>query len=211
MLQHPDILGIIPARMASTRFPGKPAALIGGIPMVIRVYRAVSPVLPNLVIASGDDEISQIAARYGAGFIRTTEEHLSGTSRCNEAAANFPGLAEKRISAVINIQGDEPTVSAEAINLLAADIRNAKTGISTLVRRETDPDAYLNPNRVKVVTDRDGNALYFSRSPLPHYRDGGYSCLSHIGLYAFKTEILSEISRLEPSPLEMDRARLAQQ
>jgi len=203
MVQPDEILGIIPARMASTRFPGKPLALINGIPMVIRVYQEASRVLQNLVIASGDPEIEAVAQKYGANFILTRDDHISGTSRCLEAMKCQTEKSGYTYQGILNIQGDEPMVSPAAILLLAADILKPGALISTLVRTETDPSSFQNPNRVKVVLDKKGFALYFSRSPVPYYRSGGSDWLSHIGMYAFKANILEEICHLEPGKLEM--------
>ncbi len=203
MLQSHDILGVIPSRMASTRFPGKPLAMIGGLPMVIRVYRQASQVLPCVVIAGCDPEVEAAARQYGAAYVGTGTGHDSGTSRCLEALRIHSALTGKSFRAVINIQGDEPMVSEECLSLLKADISRAEIGISTLVRPETDPGEFSNPNRVKVVTDGNGNALYFSRSPIPYYRSGGSAWLAHIGMYAFKTEVLERIMQLPPDPLEL--------
>ncbi len=202
MLQTDDILGIIPARMASTRFPGKPLVVIKGVPMVIRVYREASRVLKNLVIASGDEEIGTIAQGYRANFILTTGDHISGTSRCIEAMKAWSDKTGHTYKAVLNIQGDEPMLTPAAIAILANDISRPETGISTLIRPETDPLAFRNPNRVKVVLNRKGFALYFSRSPIPCYRTVGTSWFSHVGMYAFKKETLEEIGNLEPGKLE---------
>jgi 3-deoxy-manno-octulosonate cytidylyltransferase (CMP-KDO synthetase) len=202
MTSTENILGIIPARMASVRFPGKPLANIGGVPMVIRVYRQASTVLPNLYIASGDREIGEAAREYGARFILTNGEHPSGTSRCIEAAGAVIRSTGHYFHSVINIQGDEPMVAPEAVAALAADISAPENQISTLYRRENDPEGYRNPNRVKVVLDLAGNALYFSRAPVPHYRDGGSGWLLHVGMYAFKTGVLEALGQLRPGFLE---------
>ncbi|TSA38331.1 MAG: 3-deoxy-manno-octulosonate cytidylyltransferase [Porphyromonadaceae bacterium] len=203
MLQTDDILGIIPARMASTRFPGKPLVFIQDVPMVIRVYQEASRVLQNLVIASGDQEIGTIALRYGVEFILTRGDHMSGTSRCIEAMNTFSDKTGRTFGAILNIQSDEPMLTPAAIALLAHDISRPEHGISTLIRPETDPVAFRNPNRVKVVLNREGFALYFSRSPIPFYRTEGTSWFSHVGMYAFKKEILEEIGRLDPGKLEI--------
>jgi len=202
MLQNEDILGIIPARMASTRFPGKPVVLINGVPMVIRVYREASRALQNLVIASGDDEIEAVARQYGAKFVHTSDDHTSGTSRCAEAMKTYSAKTGQTFKAILNIQGDEPMVNPAVISVLANDISRPETGISTLIKPEVDQEAFKNPNRVKVVLNRDGFALYFSRSPLPYYRTPGTAWFSHIGMYAFKKEILEQIVELEPGILE---------
>lgn len=202
MLQTDDILGIIPARLASTRFPGKPLVLIQGVPMVIRVYQVASAILKNLVIASGDEEIGTVARSYGANFILTRDDHHSGTSRCIEALRSWSDLTGHTFQSVLNIQGDEPMLTPEAIAGLANDISRPEAKIATLIRAETDPVAFRNPNRVKAVLSRQGYALYFSRSPIPYYRTNGNSWYSHVGMYAFKREILEEIGRLEPGLLE---------
>lgn len=202
MLQTDDILGIIPARMASTRFPGKPLAFIKNVPMVIRVYQVASRILQNLVIASGDEEIGTVAQRYGMDFILTKGDHISGTSRCIEAMRAWSDKTGKTFQAILNIQGDEPMLTPAAITLLANDISRPETGISTLVRSETDQVAFRNPNRVKVVLNLEGFALYFSRSPIPYYRTDSQSWFSHVGMYAFKKEILEKIGKLEPGKLE---------
>ena len=202
MLQNEDVLGIIPARMASTRFPGKPLVLINGVPMVIRVYQQASKVLGNIVIASGDQEIGEVASKYGANFVKTSDDHISGTSRCAEALRTYSALTGQTFQAILNIQGDEPMVMPEAISVLVNDILKPEAGISTLIRAETDPIAFHNPNRVKVVLDRRKFALYFSRSPLPYYRNPGTAWFSHVGMYAFKREILEKIMKLEQGKLE---------
>lgn len=203
MLQTDDILGIIPARMASSRFPGKPLVLIDGIPMVIRVYKEASRVLQNLIIASGDPEIEAIAGQFGAKFVMTGNDHTSGTSRCIEAVKSYSDKTGRFFESIMNIQGDEPMLKPEAISLLAADILRPETGISTLIRPETDQVAFRNPNRVKVVIDRERFALYFSRSPVPYYRTEGTSWFSHVGMYAFKTKILEKLGKLDPGILEV--------
>jgi 3-deoxy-manno-octulosonate cytidylyltransferase (CMP-KDO synthetase) len=202
MLQTDDILGIIPARMASTRFPGKPLVRIGDLPMVIRVYREVTPVLKNLIIATGDQEIAEVAEQFGASCILTTADHLTGTSRCVEALHGWLRNTGKKVKAVINIQGDEPMLTPTAVTLLAQDILRPEAEISTLIRPETDPVTFKNPNRVKVVINQSGYALYFSRSPIPYYVTAGDAWYSHIGMYAFKSQILEQISHLKPGDLE---------
>lgn len=188
--------------MASVRFPGKPLALINGVPMVIRVYRQVAGVLPNVVIASGDREIEEAADQFGAAFVRTLGDHQNGTSRCREAFETWSAQSNRRISALLNIQGDEPAVSPEAVAQLAADISRSGSVISTLIRKEPDLAEANNPNRVKVVVNTDGNALYFSRSPIPYHRSGGSGWLVHVGMYAFRREVFTAIGKLPPGILE---------
>lgn len=202
MLLNPDILGIIPARMASMRFPGKPLVDIKGIPMIIRVYQVASQVLGNILIATGDEEIAETAKSYGANVILTREDHISGTSRCIEAMKSWSAKTGRVFKAMLNIQGDEPMLSAGAVKLLADDILKSENRISTLVRHETDKLAFSNPNRVKVVMNNQGYALYFSRSPIPYYRTEGTSWYSHVGMYAFKNDVIDEIAKLEKGRLE---------
>lgn len=202
MLQAGKILGIIPARMASTRFPGKPLVMIKDVPMIIRVYQQASKVLNNIVIASGDEEIGTVAHRYGANFILTKGDHISGTSRCIEAMKAWSEASGQSFQSIINIQGDEPMVTPSSVSILANDISLPENRISTLVRPEHDPLAFRNPNRVKVVISMQGYALYFSRSPIPFYRTAGTSWFSHIGMYAFKREVLEEIGQMIPGKLE---------
>lgn len=202
MVQIDDILGVIPARMASTRFPGKPLVCIRDVPMVIRIYQIASQVLQNLVIASGDEEIAAIAKKYGANCILTKGDHISGTSRCIEAMKAWSDKTGRTFGAMLNIQGDEPMITPDAIELLANDISSPESGISTLIRPETDKLAFSDPNRVKVVLNRQGYALYFSRSPIPYFRTGGACWHSHVGIYAFKKEILDAIASMEPGKLE---------
>lgn len=170
--------------------------------MIVRVYREASRVLENLVIASGDWEIGAAARQYGAQFVLTTEDHMSGTSRCIEAMRTWTGKTGKTVHSVLNIQGDEPMVTPDAIARLAEDILRPGISISTLIRRETDQEAFVNPNRVKVVLNNGNFALYFSRSPVPHFRNALASWFSHVGMYAFKMEILEEIGSLQPGILE---------
>lgn len=201
-----DVLGVIPARMASIRFPGKPLILIGGIPMVIRVYRQVRQALGQVVIATSDEQIAETARLYGAGVILTREDHPNGTSRCREAAEQYQRQTGRVFSAIINIQGDEPLISPAAITLLSQQILQQDTEIATLVRVEHDHTNISNPNRVKVVTNRQGFALYFSRSPIPANRNRDLPeqpWLCHTGIYAFKPDTLEQITRLAPTPLEL--------
>jgi 3-deoxy-manno-octulosonate cytidylyltransferase (CMP-KDO synthetase) len=192
--------------MASVRFPGKPLALAGGVPMVIQVYRQAKKALEHVIIATSDPEIGQAAEDYGAEWVLTGSHHPNGTSRCQEAAQTYISAKKQSFEAIINIQGDEPSVRPDMILALAAEIMMKTSQIATLVSQETDPLGLTNPNRVKVVTDLNDNALYFSRSPIPFLRDplvAELVWLAHIGLYAFRTEILNQVVTLEPTPLEV--------
>ena len=202
-----DILAIIPARWGSSRFPGKPLALIHGIPMVIRVYQESAKVFNHTVIATDDERIRQAAEAFNASCIMTTSVHASGTSRCAEAAEIFRKNTGDHFKAVVNIQGDEPLISKEALVTLAEAVQAEDAGIATLIRRETNLEEITNPNRVKVVCDLAGLALYFSRSPIPYFVESGSKGLEHrfyvhIGVYGFKSKILREIQALSPGVLD---------
>ncbi|HBB93449.1 MAG: 3-deoxy-D-manno-octulosonate cytidylyltransferase [Bacteroidetes bacterium GWF2_49_14] len=204
-----QVLGIIPARMASVRFPGKPLALARGLPMVIRVYEQARKALKEVIIATSDDEIIEAAKTFGASWVKTGASHTSGTSRCLEALGTFMQNSGQHFKAVVNIQGDEPSIRPDMISMLASEILEPGISIATLAGRETNPDGFNGPNRVKVVIGTNGNALYFSRSPIPFRRDPGAASqawLSHIGIYAFKTEVLTQICSLEPSALEISES-----
>ncbi|MFH0760915.1 MAG: 3-deoxy-manno-octulosonate cytidylyltransferase [Bacteroidota bacterium] len=201
-----DVLGVIPARMASIRFPGKPVVLVGGVPMVIRVYRQVQQALSQVVIATCDTEITEVAKQYGAGVILTRKDHPNGTSRCMEAAELYKHQTGRTFRAIVNIQGDEPLISPAAIALLSRQILKPDAEIATLVRTERNISKIANPNRVKVVTDQNGFALYFSRSPIPYDSNretAEQPWLCHTGIYAFKPDMLDKLVRLTPTPLEV--------
>jgi 3-deoxy-manno-octulosonate cytidylyltransferase (CMP-KDO synthetase) len=199
--ESPTILAVIPARWGSTRFPGKPLALIQGIPMVVRVYQRVASILPDVVIATDDERIADTAQRHGATAILTSAHHQSGTSRCAEAAKHYSAIKRARFDGVINVQGDEPLIDPRDIDTLAAMISRPGVEIATLVKTEADPAILQNPNRVKVVIGREGYALYFSRLPVPFVRqplpEGFYPVFyTHVGVYAFKFETLKKITAL---------------
>jgi 3-deoxy-manno-octulosonate cytidylyltransferase (CMP-KDO synthetase) len=174
--------------------------------MVIRVYRQVCQALSQVIIATGDEQIAEAAKHYGANIILTRGDHPNGTSRCQEAAEQYKRQTGRDFSAIINIQGDEPLISPAAISLLSQQILKPDTEIATLVRAENDLSKIANPNRVKVVTDQHGFALYFSRSPIPYNRhrdipDQPWLC--HTGIYAFRPDTLDRLTGLTPTPLEL--------
>jgi len=197
------IAGIIPARYASQRFPGKPLALIDGQPMIRRVYEQAlkAASLSSLAVATDDERIAEVVVGFGGRCIMTSDQHPSGTDRCAEAAAHFEDA-----EAIINIQGDEPRIHPEQIDQVAALLEQSAE-IATLARHVTDFNEAYHPNIVKVVTDLRGRALYFSRSPIPSASDNGF--LHHVGIYGFRTDILMTITRLKPGPLEI-KERLEQ-
>ncbi len=195
---------IIPARYASVRFPGKPLALIGGVPMIERVYRQAEKAEVDEVIAAVDDaRVRDAVENFGGSAVMTDPALPNGTARC-AAAARRRGIKE---GFVINIQGDEPFIAPEQINRTASLLREGKAPIATLVSPAVSEKEILDPNRVKAVTDRKGRALYFSRAPLPFRRDGNYadharSYLIHIGIYGFQAEVLHALEGLPTGTLE---------
>ncbi|MDR1601017.1 MAG: 3-deoxy-manno-octulosonate cytidylyltransferase [Tannerella sp.] len=203
-------LGIIPARYASTRFPGKPLADMRGKPMIQRVYEQVHSSVDRLVVATDDERIEAAVKAFGGHVVMTSASHRSGTERCSEACSKTGG----RFDAVINIQGDEPFVRPAQIELLKNCFDQPGVHIATLVKPLDAGDdfetALFNPNSPKVVLNKHGEALYFSRSVIPYIRGKEYTTwlsshtfYRHIGLYAYRTATLDEIVRLPPSPLEL--------
>ncbi len=202
-------LAVIPARYASTRFPGKPLAMLGGKPVIQRVYEQVSGVLDEAVVATDDERIYRAVEAFGGKAVMTSTAHRSGTDRCREA---YDKLGEE-FDVVVNVQGDEPFIRAEQIEALKRCFEEEKTQIATLVKpfSETDGLAALqNPNSPKVVLDQEQRALYFSRSVIPYLRGvepeewlKRHTFYKHIGIYAFRAEVLREVTSLPQSPLEL--------
>lgn len=193
---------IIPVRYASSRFPGKPLALIQGKPMFWHVYQRTqgNPALSRVWLATDDDGIFQAAQDLQVPALMTGSHHQSGTDRVFEAAESLRLESE---AVVLNIQGDEPLLAPAMIDLLLAPFAREEVRVSTLARRLTPEEAEL-PDQVKVVTDREGRALYFSRSRIPFYRDR-VSCpayLGHVGLYAYRFQVLKYFHSLRPGILE---------
>ena len=196
------ILGIIPARYASTRFPGKPLVEIEGKPMIVRVAQqaAKSAYISRVVVATDDERISNACKRYQIEAIMTSSHHPSGTDRCLEAFTK----CQEDFDVVVNIQGDEPFISPAHIDAACSCFEDSSCEIATLVYAANNPEYLQNPNRIKVVTDYRNDALYFSRSPIPFNRNESqkHSFLLHIGLYAYRSETLKKIAVLPPSELE---------
>lgn len=199
------ILGVIPARYASTRFPGKPLTDIGGKTMIQRVYEqcAKTTALSKVVIATDDERIYKHVENFSA-VVMTRSEHPSGTDRCREALEQ----QQESFDYVINIQGDEPFIDPVQIEILAAELKKG-AAIATLAKPIEDETLLHNPNIVKVVTTGDGHALYFSRAPIPFNRNAGsnpwtksHSYLKHIGLYGYQTDTLKQITKLPVGKLE---------
>ncbi|MBE7414285.1 MAG: 3-deoxy-manno-octulosonate cytidylyltransferase [Deltaproteobacteria bacterium] len=194
---------IIPARHASTRLEGKPLADINGKPMVWRVYeRAKAAGLPNEVsVATDDERILKAVHSLGGRAVMTSASHASGTDRVAEAALSTDA------EIIVNLQGDEPLIDPSCIDAaIRPMLDDPEVRISTLKTRITTEEEYRNPNAVKVVTDRDGNALYFSRSPIPAgrttFKELHSPPFKHIGLYVYRRDALFEFTRLKPAPLE---------
>ncbi|NOR74533.1 MAG: 3-deoxy-manno-octulosonate cytidylyltransferase [Draconibacterium sp.] len=202
-----NFIGIIPARYESTRFPGKPLAIISDKPMIQWVYENVSKAMKHVWVATDDDRIFNAVNKFGGNAIKTLSTHKSGTDRCAEAAQK---LAEKiNFDVVINIQGDEPFIQPEQIGLLKSCFEN-NTDIATLVKKIERQEELFNANRPKVVIDNQQNALYFSRSPIPFVRGEEEknwhiknNFWAHIGMYAYKTDVLQKITKLKQSTLEL--------
>lgn len=211
MLNNQRITGIIPARYASTRFPGKPLAMLGEKPMVQWVYEGCKDVFDQIAVATDDRRIAEAVEKFGGQCIMTSASHRTGTERCLEAVQK---LARQGVVSdiVVNVQGDEPFIRKEQILELLDCFTEEEAKIGTLRREMAEDEDPDDPNTVKLVTDLTGRALYFSRSPVPFFRDRQKTAadtlgttahyLKHIGLYAFRANALEQICQLPPSPLE---------
>lgn len=204
------ILGLIPARFASTRFPGKPLADIGGRPMIQRVYEQSIQILPTVYVATDDERIASAVRSFGGKVVMTSSSHQSGTDRCKEALEEVEKIEGRPFSAVINIQGDEPFISPLQIEQLAMALANPETEIATLVKKVVDTNDLFNPNKPKVVVGTKNKALYFSRSPIPYLRGvkeeewhQKHDFYNHIGLYGYRSDILGCITKLHQGKLEL--------
>lgn len=200
-------IGIIPARYESTRFPGKPLAIIKDKPMVQWVYENASLALDEVYVATDDIRIFNAVESFGGKVIKTLATHQSGTDRCAEAAQKLSNSIN--FDVVVNIQGDEPFIKPEQIELLKSCF-NTDAEIATLVKKIDSSEELFNPNRPKVVIAQNNNALYFSRSPIPFVRgidEKDWTTKSnfwaHIGMYAFKADVLQKITKLKQGKLEL--------
>ena len=206
-----SFIGIIPARYASSRFPGKPLAMIGDKPMIQRVYEQAKKVLADVYVATDDSRIYDAVESFGGKAVMTGSHHRSGTDRCAEALERVGGHAD----VVVNVQGDEPFIDVTQLTAIKECFEtDEQTQIATLVK-PFDPTAdswatLSNPNSPKVVIDNHSNALYFSRSVIPYFRGEApeqwlnkHTYYKHIGLYAYRADVLRAITRLSPSPLEV--------
>ena len=200
------ILGVIPARYASTRFPGKPLVDINGKTMIRRVYeQAVIANLNKVVVATDDERIASEVKSFGGEFILTSDQHQSGTDRCAEVAAKLPGF-----DIVVNIQGDEPFIDPEQISLLTSCFLDEKVELATLIKDIKENSELFNTNIPKVVINTHQQAIYFSRNPIPFIRNAdqenwknNHQFYKHIGIYGYNTATLLAITQLKPSSLEL--------
>jgi 3-deoxy-manno-octulosonate cytidylyltransferase (CMP-KDO synthetase) len=200
---------IIPARYASTRFPAKPLALLGGKPVIQRVYEQVSGVVSDVVVATDDERIYEAVEGFGGRVVMTSSNHKSGTDRCWEA---YQKQGEE-YDVVINVQGDEPFIAHSQLRAIMDCFNDETTDIATLVKPFTEEDgieALENPNSPKVVLDKQSRAIYFSRSVIPYLRGvereewlKKHTYYKHIGMYAFRADVLRQVTSLEQSPLEL--------
>ena len=196
---------IIPARYASTRFPGKPLAVLGGKTVIQRVYEQVSSVLSEVYVATDDERIFACVESFGGKAVMTRNDHQSGTDRIQEAVEKTDTNAD----VIINVQGDEPFIQPSQIQTLMQLFDEPSTQIGTLGKLFESLEAVENPNSPKIVTDVRGFALYFSRSVIPYIRGkqqenwfGEYPFLKHLGVYAYRREVLAEVTKLPQSSLE---------
>ena len=202
-------IGIIPARYASTRFPAKPLAMLGGKPVIQRVYEQVCGVLDEAYVATDDERIETAVKSFGGKVVMTSVNHKSGTDRCYEAYTKVGDGYD----VIVNIQGDEPFIQRSQLEAVKACFDDETTQIATLVKPFTPEngfDALENVNSPKVVVDKRMNALYFSRSIIPFMRNkdknewlSGHTYYKHIGLYAYRASVLKEITSLPQSSLEL--------
>jgi len=204
-----NILGIIPARYGSTRFPGKPLVDIDGKSMIQRVFEQSSKatLLSRVVIATDDERIMAHVKEFGGNPVMTSPQHISGTDRCAETVRLD---TENKWDAVINIQGDEPYIQPEQIDLLCRCFENASTTIATLIKEIKSSEELFNHNTAKVILNKNKEAIYFSREPVPYCRNypehewiKHHTYYKHIGIYGYRTNMLLELAQLPKTKLEI--------
>jgi len=202
------ILGIIPARFASSRFPGKPLAMIGNMSMIQRVYiqATLAKGLDSVVVATDDDRIAEHVRGFGAEVIMTSSSHPSGTDRCAEVLNKLGG----DWGGVVNIQGDEPFIKPGQIDLITDCLNEDGVEIATLIKLISETSELINPNSPKVVIRQNGDAIYFSRQPLPYFKGididkwlAHHTYYKHIGIYGYRTDVLSKLTLLPLGKLEI--------
>ncbi|MDR1171876.1 MAG: 3-deoxy-manno-octulosonate cytidylyltransferase [Bacteroidales bacterium] len=204
------VFGIIPARYASTRFPGKPLVQLDGHSMVEWVYHRTSKAFDMVAVATDDERIAAEVRRFGGRVVITSPDHRSGTDRCAEALLRMQVEDGTKADVVVNVQGDEPFIDPALLSRLAACFNDSSTQIATVVKPFENTVDMLNPNNVKVVMSATGRAVYFSRSPIPYIRGfareewlGQHTFHWHLGLYAYRAAVLDRLTQLAPSPLEI--------
>jgi 3-deoxy-manno-octulosonate cytidylyltransferase (CMP-KDO synthetase) len=205
-----NVLGIIPARFASTRFPGKPLAMLGDKPIIRHVYDKSKEALKWVYVATDDQRIFDEVKSFGGKVVMTSTSHRSGTDRCAEALKIIENESAVKFDAVINIQGDEPFILPQQVSQLAELFKDSASQITTLVKEINNPEDIFDPNKPKVVLDMNGFAMIFSRSPVPFLRGlakedwpGDYIFYKHIGIYGYRASVLKEITHLPASDIEI--------
>ncbi len=205
-----NVIGIIPARWASVRFPGKPLVKIGDKSMIHRVFEQSKKALNHVVVATDDDRIVDEVNSFGGQVVKTSTAHRSGTDRCMEALDIYEKKTNIKFDMVINIQGDEPFIQVKQItDIVECFEKNNKVEIATLIKKITDEEALFNPNNPKVIVNTNKEAIYFSRATIPYIVDveksewlNAYTFYEHLGLYAYSVDVLRQITQLESSGLE---------
>ncbi|OKH21028.1 3-deoxy-manno-octulosonate cytidylyltransferase [Chroogloeocystis siderophila] len=196
-----EILAVIPARYDSQRFPGKPLVMIGDRPMVQWVYEAAQscPAFSKVVVATDSQLVADCVTQFGGAVEMTSSAHQTGTDRVAEVALRYP-----QMKAIANVQGDQPFVTADMLmQLVNPYLQGESPDMTTLACPLEEETNYFDPNVVKVLCDRHNRALYFSRSPIPYYRNPGSApVFHHLGLYAFRQDFLAAYAQLTPTPLE---------
>ena len=205
-----DYLAIIPARYASSRFPGKPLVDIGGKPMIRRVYEQASKAIDDVYVATDDDRILKAVNNFKGKAVMTSPDHKSGTDRCAEAVKLIEERSGKNFEIIINVQGDEPFLQPEQLDTIKSCFNIPGTQIATLISPITETENIFDENKTKVIVNNKKEAIYFSRSPIPFVQGRpreewatSYQFYLHIGLYAYKKNTLLSITKLNPSALEI--------
>ncbi len=205
-----SFIAIIPARYASTRFPGKPLAVIEGKTMIQRVFEQASKSFEHVYVATDDKRIAENVESFGGKFVMTSKKHKSGTDRCAEAVDMIQDKTNIKFDVVVNVQGDEPFVQPEQFEQIKRPFKLKRTQIATLAKPINNMDDIFNINKPKIVLNQKSEAIYFSRSPIPYFRGKkenkwihNHLYYKHIGLYAYRYDILKEIALLKLTPLEI--------